>query len=169
MSVLEVRRHAARGVATPLSAAGERAAAALAGPVYALVVSSPLPRAKRTAELIAGRLDRIEAGLLPDIGGAEVFGSLPELADWRALLAREPRARAFADEQLRTWSSLVAAVGPRDRVLAVSHSGIIELPAVALAEQLGTRLEGPAFGTLDGVRIEYGSGGPARIELLRAP
>lgn len=169
MSVLEVRRHAARGATTPLSPAGERAAAALAGPAYALVVASPLPRAKRTAELIAGRLDRIEAGLLPDIGGAGVFGSLPALADWRALLAREPRARAFADEQLRTWAALVTTVGPRDRVLAVSHSGIIELPAVALAERLGARLDGPAFGTLDGVRITYASGEAEGITLLRAP
>ncbi|HEY8830459.1 MAG TPA: histidine phosphatase family protein, partial [Candidatus Limnocylindria bacterium] len=41
-------------MATPLTPRGERTARALAGTSYALVVSSPLERAKRTAELIGG-------------------------------------------------------------------------------------------------------------------
>src|SRR2546430_17495342 len=83
MSVLEVRRHAERGMATVLTARGEAAARALHGTKYALVVSSPLERAQRTAELIAGRLDATEPGLLPDIGGAGVFGSVATLAEGR--------------------------------------------------------------------------------------
>ena len=86
MSVLDVRRHAERGLGTALTPKGEASAQALRDPTYTLVVSSPLERAQRTAELIGGRLDSIEPGLLPDIGGAQVFGPMATLAEWRALL-----------------------------------------------------------------------------------
>lgn len=167
MSVLEVRRHAERGTGSPLTPAGEAAARALAGTGYALVVSSPLDRAKRTAELVGGRLDAVEPGLLPDIGGAQVFGAMPTFADWRALLRAEPRARAFAEEQLATWARIASTVGPADRVLAISHGGIIELPIVALAERLTMPIDGPSFAPLEGARIGYERGAPARLELLR--
>jgi len=167
MSVLEVRRHAERGLSTPLSERGEVAAAALAGQRYALVVSSPLERAKRTAELVGGRLDAIEAGLLPDIGGAGVFGSMPALADWRALLRSDPKAREFAHEQLSTWARLAGRVGPKERVLAVSHGGIIELPIVALADELGIAIDGPSFANLEGAVITYDTKKRTKLEILR--
>lgn len=167
MSVLEVRRHAERGLSTPLSERGEASARALAGQRYALVVASPLERAKRTAELVGGRLDAIEAGLLPDIGGAGLFGSMPALADWRALLRSDPRARDFAHEQLATWARLAGRVGPKERVLAVSHGGIIELPIVALADELGLSIDGPSFANLEGALITYDKKKRTTMELIR--
>jgi broad specificity phosphatase PhoE len=167
VTVLDIRRHAERGTAAPLSPAGEHAARAIADPSYALVVSSPLERARRTAELAGGRLDAIEPGLLPDIGGAQVFGAMTQLADWRALLRSDARARAFAEEQLATWARLAGRVGSKDRVLAISHGGIIELPIVALAERLGAKVEGASFANLEGARITYAKGAPAGLELLR--
>ncbi len=167
MSVLEVRRHAERGLSTPLSERGERTARALAGATYALVVSSPLERAKRTAELVGGRLDAIEAGLLPDIGGAGVFGSMATLGDWRALLRSDPKARDFAHEQLATWARIAGRVGPKDIVLAISHGGIIELPIVALADELGVAMEGPSFANLEGARITYDKKKRTTLELIR--
>ena len=167
MSVLVVRRHAERGLATPLSERGEAAARAIGGATYALVVSSPLERAKRTAELVGGRLDAIEPGLLPDIGGAGVFGAMPTFADWRALLRSDPKARAFAQEQLATWARIAGRVGPRETVLAISHGGIMELPIVALADELGLALEGPSFANLEGARITYHAKKRTTLELLR--
>jgi len=154
-------------MATPLTERGEATARALSGTEYALVVSSPLERAMRTAELIGGRLDAIEPGLLPDIGGAGVFGPMATLADWRALLRSDPRARAFADEQLATWARIAGRVGPKDRVLAISHGGIIELPIVALAEELGIAMDGPSFANLDGARITYDRSKRTTLEVLR--
>jgi len=168
MSVLDVRRHAERGLVTPLSPAGEEAARACAGITYALVVSSPLERAKRTAELVGGRLDAIESGLLPDIGGAGVFGAMPLLSDWRALLRSDPRARAFANEQLATWARIAGRVKPKERALAISHGGLIELPIVALAEEIGMTVDGPSFGNLEGARITYDPRKRTMLELLRA-
>ena len=154
-------------MSTPLSDRGEATARALCGTTYALVVSSPLERAKRTAELVGGRLDAIESGLLPVIGGAGVFGSMAALADWRALLRSDPRARAFADEQLATWARIAGRVGPKDRVLAISHGGLIELPIVALAEELGVSVDGPSFANLEGARITYDRSKRTKLELLR--
>jgi broad specificity phosphatase PhoE len=153
---------------TPLTPRGEQTARALAGTTYALVVSSPLERAKRTAELIGGRLDATEPGLLPDIGGAGVFGPMQTLAEWRALLRADPTARTFASEQLSTWARIAARVGPTERVLAISHGGIIELPIVALALELGMALDGPSFANLDGALITYDKRKRTTLELLRA-
>ena len=154
-------------MATVLTGRGEETARALAGTKYALVVSSPLERAKRTAELIGGRLDATEPGLLPDIGGAGVFGSMATLAEWRALLRSDPKARAFANEQLATWARLAGRVGPKDRVLAISHGGIIELPIVALAEELGIAMDGPSLANLEGARVTYDRSKRTKLELLR--
>lgn len=167
MSILEVRRHAERGMQTVLTPRGEAAARALAGTSYALVVSSPLDRAKRTAEIVGGRLDSTEPGLLPDIGGAGVFGAMDTLAEWRALLRSDPKARTFAGEQLTTWAHIAARVGPKDRVLAISHGGIIDLPIVALADEIGMPLDGPSFGNLEGARITYDAKKRTKLELLR--
>jgi broad specificity phosphatase PhoE len=168
MSMLEVRRHAERGMQSVLTPRGEAAARALAGTKYALVLSSPLERAKRTAELVGGRLDATEPGLLPDIGGAGVFGAMATLAEWRALLRSDPKARAFANEQLATWARIAGRVGQKDRVLVISHGGIIELPIVALAEEIGMALDGPSFGNLEGAMITYDKTKRTKLELLRA-
>ena len=52
-------------------------------------------------------------------------------------------------------------------MLAISHGGIIELPIVALAEELGMKLEGPSFANLEGARITYDARGRTKLELLR--
>lgn len=176
MPVLEIRRHAQRqdraDDQSALSAAGRAMCERLAkdAPGYRLVVASPLPRAKETAERIAGRLDSVEPGLLPDLGShaAQLFGEMRTLADWARLLREDPEARAFAEAQLPTWARLASRVGEKDRVLAVSHGGIIELPAIALMTQLGVPASGASFGYCDGVRIAYRSGKATGVETLRA-
>ena len=175
MSILEIRRHAERmnlrDNQSALSAAGRAMCERIAkdAPRYALVVSSPLPRAKETAERIAGRLDSVEPALLPDLGGAaaRMFGEMKTLADWTLLMRTDDSARRFAEEQLPAWARIAARVGDKDRVLAVSHGGILDLPAIVIAEKLGTRLNGPSFGYGEGVRVTYAKGAPANIEELR--
>src|SRR5258708_8908501 len=91
MSVLEVRRHAERGMGTPLTPRGEATARALAGTEYALVVSSPLERAMRTAELIGGRPPAAEPRLLPPIGGPGAFRPMGTPPGWRPRLPSPPQ------------------------------------------------------------------------------
>ena len=176
MPTLEIRRHAERtdrgNEQSALSLAGRATAESLAksAPKFALVLSSPLPRAKETAQLIAGRLDAVEPGLLPEMGGVigdRIFGEMRTLADWAEVLREREDARKFASEQLATWARVATRVGEKDRVLAISHGGIIELPALTLAQQLRTPLEGAAFGYCEGVVIAYAKGAPTKIEVVR--
>jgi broad specificity phosphatase PhoE len=174
VSILEIRRHAERvnlaDNQSALSAAGRAMCERLAkdAPKYALVVSSPLPRAKETAERIAGRLDAAEPALLPDLGGAaaRMFGEMKTLADWALLMRTDESARRFAEEQLPVWARIASRVGDRDRVLAVSHGGIVDLPAIIISDKLGARLNGPSFGYGEGVRVTYAKGAAVKIERL---
>jgi broad specificity phosphatase PhoE len=173
---LEIRRHAERtdrgNEQSALSAAGRATALSLAkrAVTYALVLSSPLPRAKETAQLIAGRLDAVEPGFLPEMGGVigdRIFGEMRTLADWSEVLREREDARTFATEQLATWARVAMRVGDKDRVLAVSHGGIIELPTLTLAQRLRTPLEGNSFGYCEGVVVSYAKGAPTKIEVVR--
>jgi broad specificity phosphatase PhoE len=140
------------------------------GTEFALVLSSPLPRAKETAQLIAGRLDAVEPGFLPEMGGAigdRIFGELRTLADWAEVLREREDARKFATEQLAAWARVAMRVGEKDRVLAVSHGGIIEMPALTLAQRLRIPLEGASFGYCEGVVVTYAKGVPTKIEVAR--
>lgn len=176
MPILDIRRHAQRqsldDQQSALSTAGRDMCEALAktAPRYALVVSSPLPRAKETAQRIAGRLDATDPALLPDLGShaAQIFGELRTLADWDRLLRDREEAREFAEAQLPAWARIASRVGERDHALAVSHGGIIELPAVVLMRRLGIALDGASFGYGEGLRITYAKGAPTRLEILRA-
>jgi len=176
MPTLEIRRHAERtdrgNEQSALSAAGRAMAVSIAKrvPKFALVVSSPLPRAKESAHLIAGRLDGVEPGFLPEMGGVigdRIFGEMRTLADWAEVLREREDARKFATEQLATWARVATRVGEKDRALAISHGGIIELPAITLAQRLRVRLEGPSFGYCEGVAITYAKGAPTKIEAVR--
>jgi broad specificity phosphatase PhoE len=76
-------------------------------------------------------------------------------------------AKNFAEEQLPTWARIVSRAGEKDRVLAVSHGGIVDLPAIVIAGRLGTTLHGKSFGYGEGVRVAYAKGAPVKIEELR--
>ena len=176
MPIIEIRRHAERSDKgndqSALSPAGRAMAEALAKgkEKYALVLSSPLPRAKETAQLIAGRLDAVEPGFLPEMGGVigdRIFGEMRTLADWAEVLREREDARKFASDQLATWARVAMRVGEKDRVLAISHGGIIELPAITLAQRLRTPLDGASFGYCEGVVITYAKGAPTKIEVVR--
>ena len=174
--LLEIRRHAERSdrgnEQSALSPAGRTMAQSLgkASPGFALVLSSPLPRAKETAQLIASRLDAVEAGFLPEMGGVigdRIFGEMRTLADWADVLREREDARKFATEQLATWARVAMRVADKDRVLAISHGGIIELPAITLAQRLRTPLSGASFGYCEGVVVTYAKGAPTKIEIAR--
>ena len=134
MPILDIRRHAQRqntnDQQSSLSTAGIAMCEKLAkdAPKYALVVSSPLPRAKETAQRISGRLDAVEPALLPDLGGqaAQLFGEMRTLADWSRLMAHDETARKFAEEQL-------PAEGPL-RAFADEHLNTVEVGAPPLRD-----------------------------------
>jgi broad specificity phosphatase PhoE len=168
VSVVEIRRHAERAgpaeATSALSAAGRAMAERLArsAPRYAVVVSSPLPRARETAQLIGGRLDSADPALLPDLSQLGLAGTIEEYAE----LLDQERERALADEQAGAWARIAAAAG-NGQALVITHGGVIELAASRIARALGKPLRGAAFSYCEGVRIRYDAGKPAALEVLR--
>ena len=174
--IFDVRRHAKRAEHddedSGLSSDGRAMALALAAtaPAYALVAASPIRRARETAELIGGRVDETVPGLAPDLGPLLSYGAylmLSELSGWIGFVQGDPAALRMADEQLGVWAGLAARVRDGESALAVSHGGVIEIPAAALALRLGANLGGPAFGYCEGVRVAYEGSEPVAIEVLR--
>src|SRR2546428_8279701 len=146
MPILEIRRHAERADLknneSSLSPAGRAMAQALAKRTgrYTLLLSSLLPRANETGQLIAGRLDGTDPGLLPEMGGIigdRIFGEMRALADWAEVLREREDARQFAAAQLLTWARLAARIGEKERALVLSHGRIIRPAAVTLPDALG--------------------------------
>jgi len=169
MPIVEVRRHAERAgpteAASALSAAGRTMAERLArsAPAYAVVASSPLPRAKETASIIGGRLDLADPALLPDLSQIVQVRTIEEYAP---LLAGGERERALAAEQAGAWLRLGGAAKD-GTALVITHGGVIELAALRIAKALGKDLRGDAFSYCEGVRIRYSDGKPRSLEVLR--
>jgi broad specificity phosphatase PhoE len=97
-----------------------------------------------------------------------MFGEMKTLADWARLLHEHPDGQKFADEQLPAWARIASRVGEKERVLAISHGGIVDLPAVLLMERMRVPVAGLSFGYGEGVRVTYAKGQPSGLEVLRA-
>ncbi len=126
---------------SPLGEAQARdAATRLAGVGFAGVVSSDLQRARRTAEIIAGRLGlpveldgdlrEIDVGDWQGLTRAEIQARWPgALADWSDGRSESPlggETRTHLVERARAALARVAAASsPGDRVLVVSHGALI--------------------------------------------
>lgn len=168
VTTLEVRRHAERagptGAGSALSPAGRAMAErlALAAPAYALVAASPLPRARETAAIVGGRLDLADPALLPDLAQ---LGQADSIEQYATLLDSD-RERALAEEQAAAWARVAAHAGG-GHALVITHGGVIELAASAIARALGLVLRGRGFSYCEGVRIRYESGRPVSLEVLR--
>ncbi|HKZ08797.1 MAG TPA: MSMEG_4193 family putative phosphomutase [Methylomirabilota bacterium] len=139
-----------------LSEDGKKEAAATAERIAALkavaaVYSSPLERARETAEIIAGRRGmgmQTDAGLLEcDIGdwtGWEI-SKAAKTPQWTAVQRypsgfRFPGGESFTEIQARMTSTIAALVArhPGETVVAVSHADPIK---TAIAHALGTPLD----------------------------
>jgi broad specificity phosphatase PhoE len=173
--IIEIRRHAQRATegdaSAVLSAAGLAMARALgvAAPTYAIVVSSPRPRARETALAIAGRVDGIDNVL--DVASDEVlteaqYSSAHSHELLTAHLRDNPLAYAFAQDQLSTWDRFAADLSDGKTALLVTHGGNIALGAVLLAERIGGTLDPLPLGHCEGVRLRYSNGRPLSVERL---
>lgn len=165
MTVVHLVRHAPHGrvnthlcgrmPGVALDEAGRQAAAALAErlaetPVEA-VLSSPVERARETAEILAGRLGhrvRVEPDLVEIDFGAWTgrgFAELDDDPDWRAWNARRGSARppggeSMGEAQARIAGLLERLAGGRegDGLVLVSHGDVIR---AGLAAILGLPLD----------------------------
>ena len=148
-------RHTGR-TDVPLSPAGEEAARALRGKLagvrFDLVLSSPLQRARRTAEL-AGLDPRLEPGAVEwDYGQAEGLtrGQPRELTpDWSPWTHPMPGGESLAelgaraDQLLESLRQRAEPFGAEARILLVAHGHFLRVLSARWMEQppaLGQRL-----------------------------
>jgi ribonuclease H / adenosylcobalamin/alpha-ribazole phosphatase len=143
-TAMSVQKRYAGVTDVPLDEQGERQAAAAAGRLVSAgldaIVSSPLRRTRRTAEVVAGwcglpvEVDEgfreTDFGRWEALTFAEVRERWPdELTAWLAdPMATPPGAESFADASTRVRAALdrLLAAYPGQRVLVVSHVGPIK-------------------------------------------
>lgn len=178
------RRFSGRGD-VPLSAEGaaqaRRVAARLTGrDGVKAVVSSPLRRARRTAETIAAALG-VDVTIDPDLvetdfGGwegltfAEVRERAPEqLAEWLASPEQAPPGgesfAATAERVLRARDRLVAAY-PAATIVVVSHVGPVKTLLRAALEAPATAMFRMQIDTASVSEVDWYPDGPANVRLV---
>lgn len=158
-STIEVRRHAMRA---PGGVHLVQAGVALArrvgeglGP-FALVVTSPIPRAFETAIAMGFAVDDVDdhLALVP----AKVMGRVPwdgGFGAWAAAAAEGSKPLRTHLGQAREWLQSVAAALPDGgRALMVSHGGVIESVAIACVGD-GAAGWGEGARYVEGVRLEF--------------
>jgi broad specificity phosphatase PhoE len=174
MRIFEMRRHAegldASDQGSHLSQAGvdmARKTGESSGP-FALAVASPIPRAIDTAIAM----------------GFSVREQLPRLAEYPMAVHTEVRdddslaafGRAYAlgratadyaDRLAQLLASLVTRVDDGERVLVVSHGGIVEASAIGMAPSADHREWGANFAYCEGFRACFDGGVVSAVEMLR--
>jgi probable phosphoglycerate mutase len=151
----------------PLSELGERQAAAAVAAARehgtTVVFTSPLERARRTGEIVAEALGlggvTVEDRLMERDAGEWTGLTRDEIeAGWPGYLVENRRPPAFeADDDLvgRAVAALhaIAAAAPGERVLAVSHGGLIRV----VERHLGV-LEAPPISNLAARHVHVDAG-----------
>ena len=173
MRILEIRRHSMRHKpGSHLTPAGVTLAALAgrdSGPFHQ-VITSTLPRAGETAVAMGQNVDRmIEAlGNLP----GDVFAGLQwpaPFAKVAQIVARQGACARFATQQAQLWAEIAEQLPVSERVLIITHGGIIELGAIGCLPGADHSTWGGAIGYCEGVRLSWDAGGFTRCEMLRMP
>ncbi len=170
MRTLEVRRHTMRNKpGAHLSQSGIALAKQVGASMspFAFVATSTLPRAFETAIAfgfeVSETLDALS--LLPE----EVFVETGWPANFEQVgnsVAAQGASANFARAQADLWQTIVERVPEGKQALIVSHGGIVELGAVALAPHANHKEWGDAIGYCEGVRLLFGENSVG-VELLR--
>ncbi|MCI4360847.1 MAG: histidine phosphatase family protein [Thermoplasmata archaeon] len=171
MRGIDYRRHAQRdpggvhlnanGIATA------RRVAASSGP-YARVLSSPLPRAAETAQIVGGRVAELRRELATLEPGVEsALGPIVRWSDYGASARRSPTVARYAERQASALQRIADTVPEGGQALVVSHGMILELGAIGALPELDTSAWGGPAGYCEGIRLEYEGGRCVAGTILR--
>ncbi|ADV14215.1 hypothetical protein EOA22_11070 [Mesorhizobium sp. M7A.F.Ca.US.014.04.1.1] len=109
-----------------------------------------------------------ELGILPK-NILETISWPSPLAEVERVLRSDVDCIAFANTQVRLWTSIAARVPNEATGLLVTHGGIIDLGVVAFLMASKRPIEGEAIGYCEGLRLEFTSGRLTNAEMLRVP
>jgi broad specificity phosphatase PhoE len=170
MKTIEIRRHAerhkpgdnlnARGVARARNASGRDR-------YYALVVTSPVPRAIQTAVAMGHSVDE-EDWTMASMGGAMTdFPWDDSFAAMQRAIRTDRAAAAYAELQALQLRAFLARVQPGEAVLVVNHGGIAEAGILGLLGDIDAAPLGPSLDTCEGARLELDGDRVVSVRLLR--
>jgi broad specificity phosphatase PhoE len=180
MKTLEVRRHSFRkeGAGSQLSQEGvdyARRLGALMGP-FARVVTSVVPRARETAIAMGFAVDQEIVTLASDEG---LYAEAEASRWWEApqpfvalakVVAAVGATWRYGHTLLALWRDTLTALPDGAAVLAIVHSGDLEIALVACFPNADHAAWGGLFAPCEGARLVF-EGEPARftrVEILRA-
>jgi broad specificity phosphatase PhoE len=168
--VLEIRRHAERhkpGANLNANGVARARNASACDRSYALVVTSPVPRAVQTTIAMGHAVDEEDWTMASMGGSMNDFPWDVSFAAMQDAIRADPVAAAYATHQaaqLRYWLSRIE---PGEALLVVNHGGIAEVGAIGLLGSVDVAALGPALDTCEGVRLELDGDRVIRVEALR--
>ena len=167
---IEIRRHAERHKpGDNLNAGGVARArnASARDRDFALVVTSPVPRALQTAIAMGHSVDE-EDWIMASMGGAlNDFPWNVSFAAMQQAIRTNPVAAAWAASQtaqLRYW---LARIQPGEAILVVNPGGIAEVGVLGLLGDDDASPLGRSFDTCEGARLEFDGDRVVGLRLLR--
>lgn len=170
VKTIEIRRHAerhkpgvnlnARGVARARNASARVRA-------FALVVTSPLPRAIQTAIAMGHGVDE-EDWTMASMGGAmNHFPWDVSFDAMRRAIQSDPVAAAYATCQTAQLRYYLSRIQPGEALLVVSHGGIAEAGIIGLLGDVDAGALGPPLDTCEGARLELDGDRVVSAKVLR--
>ncbi len=171
MKTLEIRRHSLRNRALSDLSEGGLALANLVGlemGQFNRVLTSPLPRAIQTAEVMGYAVDEtIE--LLSTTGDAvEMECPWPASLGEYAAASRQngPTAR-YAQRLADFYAKLVESLPEGGAALVVNHGGVVELSAIGCLPSADFDSLGDYIDYCEGVRLTWENGEFTSVQVLR--
>lgn len=168
---IEIRRHAerhrpgdnlnARGVARARNASARDRH-------FALVVTSPSPRAIQTAVAMGHSVDEDSwflASMGERVGRKLIFDA--GFAAIQQAIRTDHAAALYAELQALELRHELSRVSPGEAVLVVSHGGIAEAGIIGLLDGIGVAAFGPSLDYCEGARLEFEGDRCRRVHLLR--
>ena len=170
---LEIRRHAMRDKpGQQLSDEGLMLAQYVGAQMspFDTVVTSPLPRARETAEAMGYRVDTILQEL------AELSEVIFKASGWpntlesiEATVLKHRQLQTFATKQVDLWQGVFRDLPLNGRGLIIGHGAILELGAIGCSLENKQQISGKPFGYCEGVKLSQKEDGSLMISLLRVP
>lgn len=169
--MIELRRHSMRNIpGSHLNTAGVSLARKIGNSMgkFTLVLTSTLPRAYETAIAMGYAVDeQLEA--FADMGSALEWSPEGSIGEIVRAVRQRPAAAEYVQQQGEILQTILQALPNNGAALIVSHGGIVEAHAIALAPDADHASWGKTFSYCEGVRLWFEDGQWVRAEVLRQP
>jgi broad specificity phosphatase PhoE len=170
MKTIEIRRHAERhrpGVNLNRRGVARARNASARDREFALVVTSPIPRAFQTAIAMGHRVDEEDWTMATMGGSMRAFPWEDGFGAMQRAIRDDPVAGAWAirqTAQLRYW---LARIDPSEALLVVSHGGIAEVGIIGLFGDANASVLGGSLDYCEGARLELDGERVVGVTMLR--